>query len=82
MACRHRRIVVIGATGSGKSSFALRLARSLDVAFVELDALFWESDWTPTPPDIFRARRGGHVCHGVGGRGQLPSRPRHRVAAR
>jgi len=47
---------VIGATGSGKSTFAHRLARSLDVAFVELDALFWESDWTPTPPDIFRAR--------------------------
>jgi adenylate kinase family enzyme len=56
MACRHRRIVVIGATGSGKSTFAQRLARSLDVAFVELDALFWESDWTPAPPDIFRAR--------------------------
>jgi len=47
---------VIGATRSGKSTFAHRLARSLDVAFVELDALFWESDWTPTPPDIFRAR--------------------------
>ena len=47
---------MIGATRSGKSTFAHRLARSLDVAFVELDALFWESDWTPTPPDIFRAR--------------------------
>ncbi|HEV8227196.1 MAG TPA: shikimate kinase [Methylomirabilota bacterium] len=56
MACRHRRIVVIGATGSGKSTFAQRLARSLGVTFVELDALFWESNWTPTPPDIFRAR--------------------------
>ena len=56
MACRHRRIVVIGATGSGKSTFAHRLARSLDVAFVELDALFWGSHWTPTPPDIFRRR--------------------------
>jgi adenylate kinase family enzyme len=41
MACRHRRIVVIGATGSGKSTFAQRLARSLGVTFVELDALFW-----------------------------------------
>jgi adenylate kinase family enzyme len=56
MACRHRRIVVIGATGSGKSTFAQRLARSLDVTFVELDALFWEADWTSAPPDVFRAR--------------------------
>ena len=56
MACRHRRIVVIGATGSGKSTLAQRLARSLDVTFVELDALFWESEWTPAPPDVFRAR--------------------------
>src|SRR6185295_4666034 len=54
-ACRHRRIVVIRATGSGKSTFAHRLARSLDVALVELDALFWGSDWTPAPPDVFRA---------------------------
>jgi shikimate kinase len=41
MACRHRRIVVIGATGSGKSTFPQQLARSLGVTFVELDALFW-----------------------------------------
>ena len=53
---------MIGATGSGKSTFAHRLARSLDVAFVELDALFWESDWTPTPPDIFRARAEEATC--------------------
>ena len=53
---------MIGATGSGKSTFAHRLARSLDVAFVELDALFWESHWTPTPPDIFRARAEEATC--------------------
>jgi adenylate kinase family enzyme len=56
MACRHRRIVVIGATGSGKSTVAQRLARMLNVTFVELDALFWEADWTSAPPDVFRAR--------------------------
>jgi shikimate kinase len=39
MACRHRRIVVIGVTGSGKSTFAPRLARSLDVAFVDIEII-------------------------------------------
>jgi shikimate kinase len=34
----HRRIVMIGATGSSKSTLAHRPARSLDVAYVELDA--------------------------------------------
>ncbi len=40
-----RRIVVIGNTSSGKSTLAARLARSLDVPFVELDALNWEPNW-------------------------------------
>lgn len=53
---RLRRIVVIGATGTGKSTLAERLARGLDVPFVELDALFWGPDWTPAGPDDFRAR--------------------------
>ena len=56
MACRHRRIVVIGAPGSGKSTLARRLARSLDSVFIELDALFWEANWSSATLDVFRGR--------------------------
>jgi adenylate kinase family enzyme len=41
---------------AGKSTLAHRLARTLDVAFVELDALFWGPHWTPAPLGIFRMR--------------------------
>ena len=40
-----RRIHVLGNTGSGKSTLAARLAKVLDAAFVELDALNWEPGW-------------------------------------
>ena len=40
-----RRIHVIGNSCSGKSSLAHRLAVSLAVPLVELDALHWEPDW-------------------------------------
>ena len=53
---RLRRVVVVGATGAGKSTLAGRLAQGLDVPFVELDALFWGPQWTPAVPDDFRAR--------------------------
>jgi adenylate kinase family enzyme len=51
-----RRIVVIGTTGSGKTTLAEYLARMLDARFVELDALFHEPNWKPAELDVFRAR--------------------------
>lgn len=39
------RIQVTGNSGSGKTTLAERLARVLDAAFVDLDALNWEPDW-------------------------------------
>jgi adenylate kinase family enzyme len=50
------RVVVVGATGAGKSVLAQRLAARLGAEFVELDALFWDADWTPAALDVFRAR--------------------------
>ena len=50
------RIAVLGNTGSGKTTTARRIAQVLDVPFVELDALFWEANWTPAAADVFRGR--------------------------
>ncbi|MCG0239429.1 MAG: AAA family ATPase [Firmicutes bacterium] len=51
-----RRIVVVGTTGSGKTTFARRLAAMLGCPHVELDALHWEPQWTPAPVEVFRHR--------------------------
>lgn len=44
-----RRIVVVGTTGSGKTTLARELARRLGLRHAELDALHWGPDWTPNP---------------------------------
>lgn len=50
------RVSVIGTSGSGKTTFAGRLAGILRVPHIELDSLSWEAGWTPVPRDIFRSR--------------------------
>jgi adenylate kinase family enzyme len=49
------RVVVVGATGAGKSILAQRLAARLGAEYVELDALFWDAGWTQAAPKVFRA---------------------------
>jgi adenylate kinase family enzyme len=51
-----RRIAVVGTSGSGKTTLAHRLAQQLGIPHVELDALYWDPNWTPAPPDLFRER--------------------------
>ena len=51
------RVVVVGSTGSGKTTLARQLSRLLDVPHTELDALNWEANWTAAPTDVFRQRR-------------------------
>ena len=51
-----RRIVVLGCSGAGKTTFARRLSERLNVAHIELDALHWEPNWTSTPVDRFREK--------------------------
>jgi adenylate kinase family enzyme len=43
----HPRIVVVGTSGSGKTTFASSLANVLGYEHVELDTLFWGPSWTP-----------------------------------
>ena len=42
------RIHVIGNSASGKSTLGARLAKALDAAFVELDAINWQPGWITT----------------------------------
>lgn len=51
----YRKLVVIGTTSSGKSTLARRLSERLGGDFVELDALYWQANWTPATLEGFRA---------------------------
>jgi adenylate kinase family enzyme len=55
--CRYaQRIVVVGTSGSGKTTCASQLAQKLAIPHIELDALFWDANWTPASLPEFRAR--------------------------
>ncbi|MGH6958619.1 MAG: hypothetical protein ACREEW_18285 [Caulobacteraceae bacterium] len=51
-----QRIVVLGSSGAGKSTFARALGAALDLPVVHLDALFWRPGWTEPEPEAFRAK--------------------------
>lgn len=51
-----QRCAVVGTSGAGKSVFAKRLSGLLEVPHVELDALFWGPEWTPSTAEVFRGK--------------------------
>jgi adenylate kinase family enzyme len=50
-----KKIVIAGATGSGKSTFAKDLSKKLNIFHVELDNLYWLPGWQPRPEQEIRA---------------------------
>jgi adenylate kinase family enzyme len=50
------RVLVVGTTGSGKTTVARRIAAIIGAPHVELDALYHERGWTAAPIDVFRRR--------------------------
>ena len=51
-----QRIAIVGCPGSGKSTIGRQIASTLNASHVELDALFHQPDWEPTPIPEFRAK--------------------------
>ncbi|HYO62783.1 MAG TPA: DNA topology modulation protein [Pyrinomonadaceae bacterium] len=51
-----KKVLVIGSGGSGKSTFAQRLGRRLDLEVIHLDRHFWGAGWVETPRDEWARR--------------------------
>jgi adenylate kinase family enzyme len=54
MKSKMTRVVVIGTSCVGKTTFARSFAEALCFPHVELDALYWQPCWVPRSPDEFR----------------------------
>jgi len=51
-----KRVLVIGSGGSGKTTFARRLAERTKLPLIHLDALYWRTGWDPTPAAEWRTK--------------------------
>ena len=49
-----KKILVIGSGGAGKSTFAGRLGRILNIEVIHLDVLYWNAGWVETPKPKWR----------------------------
>jgi adenylate kinase family enzyme len=49
-----KRVIVIGNSGSGKSTVGEQLAERMGRPFIELDALHWEPGWKMAEDELFQ----------------------------
>jgi adenylate kinase family enzyme len=49
-----KKVLVIGSGGAGKSIFAKRLGRILQIEVIHLDAFYWNPGWVETPKPEWR----------------------------
>jgi len=47
---------VVGTSGSGKSTFARLLASKLELPVIEMDALYWDRNWSEPSDEVFFTR--------------------------
>ena len=51
-----QRVVVVGTTGSGKTTLAERLACLLKAPAIDLDTLYWGPNWQGVESEVFQGR--------------------------
>lgn len=51
-----QRVVVIGSSGAGKSTFARRLGAATGLPVTHIDQLFWQAGWMQTPKPLYLER--------------------------
>jgi adenylate kinase family enzyme len=51
-----QRVVVIGSSGAGKSTFARRLGAATGIPVTHIDQLFWQPGWVQTPKPLYLER--------------------------
>ncbi len=47
------KIIVVGATGSGKSTLCKKLSAKLNYPYIQLDLLFWKPNWQSSTDEEF-----------------------------
>ena len=57
------RVVIIGTSGAGKTTFAQALAAAMQLRHTELDQLHWGADWKMAPTEQF-VRAAGQAAAG------------------
>ena len=57
-----KRIVIVGTTGSGKTTLARTLAQQLKSPHVEVDSIHWLPDWKERPHEETRALLAQHLA--------------------
>jgi adenylate kinase family enzyme len=58
-----KRIIIIGVTGSGKTTLAHELGARLGHKHIELDSLYWELSWKEAPTEVFLNRVAAALDH-------------------
>lgn len=56
MTLPFQRVVVIGSSGAGKSTFARRLGDITGLPVTHIDQLFWQPGWVQAPKPVYLAR--------------------------
>jgi adenylate kinase family enzyme len=51
-----QRVLVLGSSGSGKSTFARKLGAITGLPVIHIDQLYWGAGWVPVPRDVYLER--------------------------